>query len=175
MSILFAILTAFANALSVVTQHKASITAPKQSKGWNFVAYLCSEPVVALRVGGPCRSFPLPGPGPARRPDLGSTAPLVTELVFALSALGVGPSDHQGGRLWSAGLTCVALAVFIAAAEPSGGSSGPTSGAWVSAAAAMVGGVMLLALLGWQWQGSAARRAALFGPQPPCSGPSWPR
>ncbi len=164
MSILFARLTAFANALSVVTQHKASITAPKQSKGWNFVAYLFRNPLwlfgwVALAAAFLFQALALhDGPISVVQPLL------VTELVFALVLRSVWV--HQTIRAvawWSAGLTCVALAVFIAAAEPSGGSSEPTSGAWVSAAAATVGCVMLLALLGWQWQGSAGRRAALLG------------
>ena len=89
---------------------------------------------------------------------------LVTELVFALVLRSVWV--HQTIRTvtwWSAGVTCVALAVFIAVAEPSGGSALPTSGVWVSAAAATVGCVALLALLGWRWRGSAGRRAALLG------------
>jgi hypothetical protein len=45
MPILFALLTAFANGLNVVTQHKASINAPEQSKGWKFVVYLFRNPL----------------------------------------------------------------------------------------------------------------------------------
>ena len=37
MPIHFALLTAFANALNVVTQHKVSITAAEHFKGWKFV------------------------------------------------------------------------------------------------------------------------------------------
>jgi drug/metabolite transporter (DMT)-like permease len=164
MPILFALLTAFANALNVVTQHKASITAPEQSKGWRFVAYLFRNPLwlfgwVALAGAFVFQALALHnGPISVVQPLL------VTELVFALVLRSVWV--HQTIRTvtwWSAAVSCVALAVFIAMAEPSGGSALPTSGAWVSAATATVGCVALLGLLGWRWLGSAGRRAALLG------------
>ena len=164
MPILFALLTAFANALNVVTQHKASISAPERSKGWRFVVYLFRSPLwlfgwVALGGAFVFQALALHnGPISIVQPLL------VTELVFALVLRSVWV--HQTIRTvtwWSAVVTCVALAVFIAVGEPSGGSTQPTSEAWVSAAAATVGCVALLALLGWQWRGSAGRRAALLG------------
>ena len=164
MPILFALLTALANALNVVTQHKASITAPEQSKGWRFVAYLFRNPLwlfgwVALAGAFVFQALALHnGPISVVQPLL------VTELVFALVLRWLWV--HQTIRTvtwWSAGVSCVALAVFIVMAEPSGGSALPTSGAWVSAATATVGCVALLALLGWLWRGSAGRRAALLG------------
>jgi drug/metabolite transporter (DMT)-like permease len=164
MPILFALLTAFANALNVVTQHKASISAPERSKGWRFVVYLFRSPLwlfgwVALGGAFVFQALALHnGPISIVQPLL------VTELVFALVLRSVWV--HQTIRTvtwWSAVVTCVALAVFIAIGEPSGGSTQPTSEAWVSAAAATVGCVALLALLGWQWRGSAGRRAALLG------------
>ena len=164
MPILFALLTAFANALNVVTQHKASISAPERSKGWRFVVYLFRSPLwlfgwVALGGAFVFQALALHnGPISIVQPLL------VTELVFALVLRSVWV--HQTIRTvtwWSAVVTCLALAVFIAIGEPSGGSTQPTSEAWVSAAAATVGCVALLALLGWQWRGSAGRRAALLG------------
>ena len=62
---------------------------------------------------------------------------------------------HQSIRpvtWWAAVLTCISLALFIAMAEPSGGSALPTSGAWVSAAAGVAGTATVWRL------GYAARR-----------------
>ena len=89
---------------------------------------------------------------------------LVTELVFALVLRSVW--IHQTIRpvtWWSAGVTCVALAVFIAVAEPSGGNALPTSGVWVSAAAATVRLRRGACTARLRWRGSAGRRAALLG------------
>jgi hypothetical protein len=87
---------------------------------------------------------------------------LVTELVFALVLRWLWL--HQSIRpvtWWAAALTCVSLTLFIAMAEPSGGSGLPTSGAWASATAAVAGTATLLALLGQS--GPAGRRAAFAG------------
>ena len=149
MPLLFALLTAFANARNVVTQHKASIAAPKRSRGWRFVLYLLRNPLwlfgwVALAGAFLFQALALHnGPISIVQPLL------VTEPVFALVLRSVW--IHQTIRTvtrWWAGVTCVTLAVFIAVAEPSGGSALPTRGVWVSAAAATFGCVAVLALLG---------------------------
>ena len=164
MPVLFALLTAFSNAVNVVTQHKASISAPKRSKGWRFVIYLFRNPLwlfgwVALVAAFVFQAVALHnGPISVVQPLL------VSELVFALVLRWLW--IHQAIKpvtWWSAGVTCAALAAFIAVAEPSGGSTVPTSRVWVSAAAAIVGCVAVTAALGWFWRGSAGRRAALLG------------
>ena len=164
MPVLFALLTAFSNAVNVVTQHKASISAPKRSKGWRFVIYLFRNPLwlfgwVALVAAFVFQAVALHnGPISVVQPLL------VSELVFALVLRWLW--IHQAIKpvtWWSAGVTCAALAAFIAVAEPSGGSTVPTSRVWVSAAAATVGCVAVTAALGWFWRGSAGRRAALLG------------
>ncbi len=162
MPVLFALLAAFSNALNVVMQHVASIGDPRHSKGWRFVRYLLSNPLwllgwvalagaflfqaVALHDGAISVVQPL----------------LVTELVFALVLRWLWL--HQSIRTvtwWAAALTCASLALFIAMAEPSGGSTLPTSGAWVSATATAAGLATILAVLGLH--GSPGRRAALLG------------
>jgi len=162
--VLFALLTAFSNAVNVVTQHKASISAPKRSKGWRFAIYLFRNPLwlfgwVALVAAFVFQALALHnGPISVVQPLL------VSELVFALVLRWLW--IHQAIKpvtWWSAGVTCAALAAFIAVAEPSGGSTVPTSRVWVSAAAAIVGCVAVTAALGWFWRGSAGRRAALLG------------
>ncbi|MGA2932511.1 MAG: DMT family transporter, partial [Acidimicrobiales bacterium] len=162
MSLLFALLAAFCNALNVVMQHVASIGDPKHSKGWRFVRYLVSNPLwllgwVALAGAFVFQAIAL------HNGAISVVQPLlVTELVFALVLRWLWL--HQSIRpvtWWAAALTCVSLTLFLAMAEPSGGTALPTSGAWVSATAAVVGTAALLALLGRS--GSPGRRAALLG------------
>ena len=162
MPLLFALLAAFSNALNVVTQHIASISDPRHSKGWRFVRYLVSNPLwlfgwVALAGAFVFQAIALHNGAMSVVQPL-----LVTELVFALVLRWLWL--HQSIRpvtWWAAVLTCISLALFLAMAEPSGGSALPTSGAWVSATAAVAGTATVLALLGRR--GSLARRAASLG------------
>jgi hypothetical protein len=160
--VLFALLAALSNALNVVMQHIASIGDPGHSKGWRFVRYLVSNPLwllgwVALAAAFVFQALAL------HNGLISVVQPLlVTELVFALVLRWLWL--HQSIRpvtWWAAALTCVFLALFLAMAEPSGGSALPTSGAWASATAATAGAATLLALLGLR--GSPGRRAALLG------------
>ena len=162
MPILFALLAAFSNALNVITQHVASIGDPQREKGWRFVGYLVTSPLwwfgwialvgafvfqaAALHVGQMSVVQPL----------------LVTELVFALVLRRLWV--HQSIRLvtwWAAVLTCVALTLFLVAAEPTGGTAVPDSRQWVAATATIVGLAVVLALLGSA--GSPVRRAGFMG------------
>jgi hypothetical protein len=160
--ILFALLAAFSNALNVVTQHKASIGDPRHRAGWRFVRYLVTNPLwlfgwVALAAAFVFQALAL------HNGNMSVVQPLlVTELVFALVLRRLW--IHQGIRAltwWAAGLTCVSLALFIAMSEPTGGTSEPTGGAWVTAVVATGGAAGVLALLGAR--GSPVRRAALLG------------
>ncbi|HXW35274.1 MAG TPA: DMT family transporter, partial [Acidimicrobiales bacterium] len=158
MTIAYALLAAFANALNVTTQHKASISSPKKAKGWRIVPYLFTNPLwlfgwialagafvfqaLALHIGQMSVVQPL----------------LITELVFALVLRRLW--IHQTIRVitwWSAIFTCALLALFVAMSEPQGGHAMASSHAWVSAASATVGLAAVLAVLGIR--GSPARRA----------------
>jgi drug/metabolite transporter (DMT)-like permease len=160
--VLFALLAALANALNVVTQHVASIGDPQGRKGWRFVRYLVANPLwlfgwVALAAAFVFQAVALHNGAVSEVQPL-----LVTELVFALVLRRVWV--HQSIRpvtWWAAAVTCAALGVFLAMAEPSGGSAEATSGAWLSASLATAGTAGLLAVLGRR--GSPARRAALLG------------
>jgi hypothetical protein len=62
---------------------------------------------------------------------------------------------------WAAvSVVCVALAVFLIAAEPSGGHPVPETAEWLTAVLAFGGAIAVLALVG-RW-GSPVRRAAAF-------------
>jgi hypothetical protein len=68
--------------------------------------------------------------------------------------------DIRSITWWSAAVTCASLALFIAMAEPEGGSTSPSSHAWISATVAALGLTAVITLFGL-W-GTPARRAALF-------------
>ena len=162
MTIVFALLAALSNAVNVTTQHIASTSDPKKSKGWRLVVYLFSSPLwllgwVALAGAFVFQALSL------HRGEMSVVQPLlVTELVFVLVLRRV--VVHQAIRAitwWAAGLTCVMLALFVAMSEPQGGNDYPSSHAWIVATAVTVGAATVLAILGMK--GSPVRRAALLG------------
>ena len=162
MTILFALATAFCNALNLVMQHIASTGDPDHSKGWRFVRYLLSNPLwllgwIALAGAFVFQALAL------HNGQMSVVQPLlVTELVFALVLRRLWIHQQiRGVTWWAAALTCGSLALFVAMSEPTGGNAGPTSSVWVAATAATAGAAAVLALLGTR--GSPVRRAALLG------------
>ncbi len=161
MAIVFALLTALSNAVSVTTQHIASTTDPRRSSGWRLVLYLFRNPLwlfgwVALAGAFLFQALAL------HNGLISVVQPLlVTELIFALVLRRFW--IHQSILLvtWGgAALTCVGLAVFLVAGEPRGGQATPASHHWIAAGATCVAGTAVLAALA-QW-GSPGRRAALY-------------
>ena len=161
MNIFFALLAALANAVSTITQHVASTTDTKGITGWRFVRYLAKNPLwlfgwVALLGAFVFQAIALHNGLLSLVQTL-----LMTELVFALVLRRLWIRQAISAAAWaSAGLTCVAVSVFIAVAEPRGGFATPTSGAWASSIVGCGVGAALLALLGTR--GSPARRAAFL-------------
>ena len=112
MTIVFALLAALCNAINVSTQHIASTSDPKKSKGWKLVVYLFSSPLwllgwVALAGAFIFQALAL------HRGEMSVVQPLlVTELVFVLVVRRV--VIHQTIRAitwWAGVLTCVMLAL----------------------------------------------------------------
>ncbi len=162
MVILFALLAALANAVNEATQHVASTAAPSRSSGWQLVVYLFRNPLwllgwVALIAAFAFQALAL------SQGQISVVQPLLaTELVFMLLLRLVW--IHQSIRpvTWAAAaLTCVGLAVFIAAGQPGGGQSTPTSSHWFAAGLACCAAAAVLAVLA-RW-GSPSLRAALYG------------
>jgi hypothetical protein len=160
----FALLAALCNAINVTTQHIASTSDPKNSKGWRLVRYLFSSPLwllgwVALAAAFIFQALSL------HRGEMSVVQPLlVTELVFVLILRRV--VIHQSLRAitwWAGGLTCMTLALFVAMSEPQGGNDFPSSHAWVVGPGVTVGAATVLAILGMR--GSPVRRAALVSGQ----------
>src|SRR5258708_12086983 len=84
LTVVFALAAAFSNAVNVMTQHSASVAAPKREKGWRLVAYLFRQPLWLLgwiaAVGGVVLQALALHPG-----LLSVGQPIfVTELVFSL-------------------------------------------------------------------------------------------
>ena len=119
MTILFALLAALCNALNVTTQHIASTSDPKKSKGWRLVVYLFSSPLWLLGWVALAGSFLFQALA-LHRGQMSVVQPLlVTELVFVLVLRRLW--IHQAIRpitWWSAALTCVMLSLFVAMSEP---------------------------------------------------------
>jgi drug/metabolite transporter (DMT)-like permease len=161
MSILFALLAALANAVNVATQHVASTSDPRSSKGWQLVLYLLRSPLWLVGWAALLGAFVFQAI--ALHSGLVSVVQplLITELVFSLALRRLWIRQSISVAAWaSAALTCVAVAVFVVVAEPRGGASTPTTGAWASSILACAGVATLLALLGLR--GSPSRRAALL-------------
>jgi hypothetical protein len=160
LTVVYALLASLSNALNVTTQHKASFTSPARAKGWRLLTYLFKNPLwllgwVALAGAFVFQALAL------HDGQMSVVQPLlVTELVFVLVLRRVW--IHQSIRAvtwWSAAITCAMLGIFLAVAEPQGGSAVPSSHTWASAASATIAVAVVLAVLG-SW-GSPVRRAAL--------------
>src|SRR3974390_1340429 len=159
MTIVYALLTAFSNALNVTTQHKASIASPPKAKGWRLIGYLFRNPLwlfgwVALAASFVFQALAL------RDGQLSVVQPLlVTELVFVLVLRRLWIRQDIRRITWTAAVvTCISLAFFLAMSEPQGGNAAASRHAWATAGAGTIGVATVLALLGMR--GSPGRRAA---------------
>jgi hypothetical protein len=106
---------------------------------------------------------------------------LITGVIFALGLRLVWLRQSIRGVTWSAAaVTCLSLGVFLAAAEPQGGSPYPASHVWAAAAGTTVGAAAVLALLGMrgppgQRSGTPAEPGQQHGLGVRIAGHRWPR
>jgi drug/metabolite transporter (DMT)-like permease len=161
-AIVFALLAALCNAVSVLTRHVASTADPDRPSGLRLFGYLLRNPRWLAGSGAQVGAFAFQ----AVALQLGHVSVvqplLVTELVIALVLRRVWIGQTIAGTAWAAAAAaCAGLAVFIIAAEPRGGHAGPTSGHWTAAIVACV--AVVAALITVARYGSPARRAALYG------------
>ncbi|HUK73319.1 MAG TPA: DMT family transporter [Streptosporangiaceae bacterium] len=161
LTVAFALAAAFSNAVNLMTQHSASISAPKREKGWRLVAYLVRQPLWLLGCVAAVGSFAFQALA-LHNGQLSVVQPiLVTELVFVLVLRRVWIRQDVARAAWAAVLVvCVALAVFLAVAEPTGGHPTPERAEWLSAVFVFGGTIAVSAVLGMR--GSPVRRAAVF-------------
>jgi drug/metabolite transporter (DMT)-like permease len=160
-TVVFALVAAFSNGVNVLTQHSASIGAPKQEKGWHLVRYLFRQPLwllgwVAAAGGFVFQALAL------HAGQLSVVQPiLVTELVFVLVLRRMWFRQDVAPAAWASGLiVCVTLGAFLSVAEPTGGHANPETAEWLSALLAFGGAVALLTAAGMR--GSPVRKTVAF-------------
>jgi len=159
LTVAFALAAALSSAVNLLTQHSASVGAPKAEKGWRLVAYLFRQPPWLLGWIAAAGAFTFQAVA-LHHGQMSVVQPiLVTELVFVLALRRVWIHQSVARAAWAAALVvCAALAAFLAAAEPTGGHSSPETAQWLSALPVFGGAIALLAALGTR--GSPTRRTA---------------
>jgi len=162
LAVAFALAAAFASAVNLITQHAASIGAPKREKGWRLALYLVRQPLWLLGWAAAGGVFVFQALALHNGPMSVVQPVLITELVFVLALRRVWIRQRGAAAAWASVLVvCLALAVFLIAAEPTGGQPVPDTKEWLSAGLVFVGTIAVLAALGRT--GRPMRRAALFG------------
>jgi drug/metabolite transporter (DMT)-like permease len=163
MSILFALLGAFSQALTSVLQKLANVSgAGEKRSAWQTTLFLIRQPMWLLGMvcmGGTFIFTALA----LYFGELATVQPiLVTELIFTLALRALWLHDRIASRTWgAAALLCAGLIGFLVAAHPREGHGHPTPAGW--AVALGTRGVMILVLLVASRWGSPARKAALLG------------
>jgi drug/metabolite transporter (DMT)-like permease len=161
LAVVFALAAALANAVNLLTQHKASIGAPRRVKGWRLALYLPRQPLWLLGVAAAVGSFVFQALALHNGPMSVVQPLLVTELVFVLVLRRVWIHQDVARAAWaSVSVVCVTLAVFLAVGEPTGGHPFPTARAWLSAGLVFGSAIAVLTVLGLR--GVPARRAAVL-------------
>ncbi len=163
MSILFALLGAFSQALTSVLQRLANIAGEDTKKSaWETTRFLIRQPLWLL--GMVCMGGTFVFTALALYfGELATVQPiLVTELIFTLALRALWLRDRIASRTWgAASLLCAGLIGFLVAAHPREGHNHPTLSGWIFALGSrglLIGILLLLS----RW-GSPARRAALLG------------
>jgi drug/metabolite transporter (DMT)-like permease len=161
LAVVFAMAAAFSSAVNLMTQHSASVGAPKRERGWRLALYLARQPLWLLGGAAAVGSYAFQALALHNGPLSVVQPVLITELVFVLVLRRVWIRQDVARAAWaSVSVVCVALAVFLAAAEPTGGEPSPAAAEWLSAGLVFGGIIAVLAMLGRR--GSPARRAAVF-------------
>jgi drug/metabolite transporter (DMT)-like permease len=161
LTVLFALGCAFSNAVNLITQHAASVTAPKREKGWRLVAYLFRQPLWLIGWIAAVGAFAFQALA-LHDGQLSVVQPLlVTELVFVLVLRRVWIRQQVAAAAWKAVVVvCVTLALFLAVAEPTGGTRSPNPSEWLVALVVFGGAIAVSSVLAMT--GRPVRRAALF-------------
>ena len=161
LAVAFALAAAFSSAVNLITQHAASISAPKREKGWRLALYLLRQPLWLLGWAAAAGTFIFQAFALHNGPMSVVQPVLITELVFVLALRRVWFHQRVATAAWaSVVVVCVSLAVFLIAAEPTGGQTTPETKQWLSAVLVFGGAIAALTALGRT--GSPVRRAAVF-------------
>lgn len=162
-SILFALLGAFSQALTSVLQRLANVAGSDQKRsGWGTTKFLVRQPIWLLGMvcmGGTFIFTALA----LYFGTLATVQPiLVTELIFTLGLRALWLQDRIAPRTWgAAALLCAGLFGFLVVARPEEGHGRPSAAAWAVALGSR--GLVIVVLVVLSRWGSPARKAALLG------------
>jgi drug/metabolite transporter (DMT)-like permease len=160
LAVAFALAAAFSSAVNLITQHAASISAPKRQV-WRLALYLLRQPLWLLGWAAAAGTFIFQALALHNGPMSVVQPVLITELVFVLALRRVWIHQRIAAAAWvSVLVVCASLAVFLIAAEPTGGQATPETKQWLSASLVFGGTIVVLTALGRT--GSPVRRAAVF-------------
>lgn len=163
MSILFALLGAFSQALTSVLQKLANVAgSDKKRSGWETTLFLVRQPIWLLGMACMGGTFIFTALA-LYYGTLASVQPiLVTELIFTLALRALWLHDRIASRTWgAAALLCAGLFGFLVVAHPEEGHGRPTAAAWAVALGSR--GLVIVVLVVLSRWGSPARRAAMLG------------
>jgi drug/metabolite transporter (DMT)-like permease len=163
MSILFALLGAFSQALTSVLQRLANVAGADEKRSmWGTTLFLIRQPLWLLGMLTMGGTFVFTAVA-LYFGQLATVQPiLVTELIFTLALRVFWLRDRIATRTWgAAALLCAGLFGFLVVAHPQEGHGHPTAIGWVVAVGSR--GVLIVILLILSRWGSPARRAALLG------------
>lgn len=161
LAILFALLTAFTNAVALTTQHIASTRKLDHTSNWRLILFLFRQPLwlvgwlalfgslifqaLALHFGPISEIQPL----------------LVSELIIALLLRRLWIGQQIRRLAWySAVVTVLGLVAFLVASSPRGHANVPATSTWVAPVLISLGAVAVLVLVAQR--GSPGRRAGFF-------------
>src|SRR5512146_1147454 len=121
LAVVLALGAALANAVNLMTQHLASVASPPGVTGVRLARYLIRQPMWLLGAAAGVGSYILQAAALNNGPLSGVQPLLLTELIFVMVRRRVWVRQHVRPAAWAAVLTVAgALAVFLAAAEPTG-------------------------------------------------------
>ena len=161
MVLVFALLAAWSNAVSVTAQRIASTADALRPAGWRLIFSLVRSPLWLFGLAAQVGAFVFQAIA-LHIGELSVVQPLlVTELILVLVVRRVWLRQSIALAAWAgAVLASVGLGVFIAAGEPRGGRPVPVGHHWFAVIAPTVAVAAALALAARR--GSPSRRAALY-------------
>ncbi len=167
LSIFFALLGAFSQALTSVLQRQANVSGNagdggRTRSGWETTKYLVRQPMWLAGMATMGGTFVFTATA-LYLGELATVQPiLVTELIFTLALRALWLHDRIASRTWgAAAVLCAGLGGFLVAAHPREGIGRPALSDW--AVALSTRGVLIVALVLLARYGSPARKAALLG------------
>jgi drug/metabolite transporter (DMT)-like permease len=131
MSVLFALLSAFSNACTILLQRIANVSSPEGLPGFRHALHLVRQPLWLVGMAFMVATFAFLAIA-LYFGTLAVVQPLVvTELIFTLALRKLWLRHEIAARSWlAAAVTCGGLAGFLLVAQPRVGQRIPTAGGW---------------------------------------------